>query len=226
MFQVVLQLFYLSYQNSISNIEVFSVDKFVENLALAMTKPNVSIDKGIDATVNFRQDDKEWGNIVIGHNKEGKAIKVSSAGCLLTSFAILIKAYGLDSNITPEILVNELLKKSGKDNSTGFTSGGGLKFGHFCDVVDGVDSIKPIEFNSKKSKFDQIKEQFDLGNMVAVQVGNKSGKTHYVSVLGIDGDNIIVSDPGSGEIYNLWQDDDHDPNNATGMYVLEPVKSK
>lgn len=149
--------------------------------------------------MNWRQSGASWSNVRIGNTTS----TISDIGCLVTSIAILIEKSGVNKDINPfnPGTFVEALNKNG-----GFDSKGNLQYAVISKVVPNFKYIKKVDLNNKsrEEKLALITQYFNAGYYLTVEVkGATEGNQHWVAVIGIDGDNIIMVDPGTNQT-NMW----------------------
>ena len=131
---------------------------------------------------------------------------VKQIGCFVTSIAILIAKSGVPTTINPfnpGTFVEFLNKNGGFDSE-----------GNFIDLNNATKvapTFKPDgrEDNllgmSREEKFNKIKQILTTPNTYAmVEVKGNTGQ-HWVALDTIQGDNILMMDPGS-KATNLWEE--------------------
>ncbi len=145
----------------------------------------------------WKQSDPAWGNVPVG---TGGSIR--SIGCLATSVAILIAKSGVQTNVNPfnPGTFVEALNKSG-----GFVNGGNYSWGAESKVAPRFKhgGSVGLEGNSRTDKLNKIKNLVNGGYYVTCEVKGSTGQ-HWVAIDAIQGDNIIMMDPGS-QATNMWQ---------------------
>ena len=156
---------------------------------------------GVDSGeyTNWRQYDSSWANVRIGNTSS----TIKDIGCLVTSVAILIKKAGVSSSINPfnPGTFVEALNKNG-----GFDEFGNLQYATISKVVPNFKFVGKVNLNGKtrQEKFSLIKQYFELGYFITIEVkGAVDGNQHWVAIVGINANDIIMVDPGSNQT-NLW----------------------
>lgn len=150
--------------------------------------------------INWRQKDAVWSNIRIGNTTS----TIGDIGCLVTSIAILIEKSGVNTaTITPfnPGTFVEALNKNG-----GFDSSGNLQYAPINKVVPDFKYIGNVNLRGKTriEKLSLISQYFNDGYYLTVEVkGATPGNQHWVAVIGIDGNNIVMVDPGTNHT-NMW----------------------
>lgn len=149
--------------------------------------------------INWRQKGASWSNIRIGNTTS----TIGDIGCLVTSIAILIEKSGTNKNFeifNPGIFVEELNKNNG------FDTHGNLQYSSINKVVPEFKYIGNINLRGKSrtEKLSLIKQYFNAGYFITAEVkGATSGNQHWVAVTGINGNNIVMVDPGSNRT-DMW----------------------
>lgn len=157
---------------------------------------------GIDSGeyVSWRQKDATWSNIRIGNTTS----TIGNIGCLVTSVSILIQKSGVaPANITPfnPGTFVEALNKNG-----GFDEHGNLQYAAINKVVPEFKYMNNIGLRgkTKEEKLSLISKYFNDGYYITVEVkGATEGNQHWVAVIGIDGNNIVMVDPATNHT-NMW----------------------
>lgn len=157
---------------------------------------------GIDSSeyISWRQYGATWSNIKIGNTSS----TISNIGCLITSIAILIQKSGVNTTnivpFNPGTFVQELNKNGG------FDANGNLQYVGINKVVPDfqyVDNIN-LRAKSKSEKLELITKYYNDGYYLTVEVkGATPGNQHWVAVIGIDGNNIIMVDPATNHT-DMW----------------------
>ena len=157
---------------------------------------------GIDSGeyVNWRQKGATWSNIRIGNTSS----TIGNIGCLVTSIAILIEKSGTApatiSPFNPGTFV-EALNKNG-----GFDEHGNLQYSPINKIVPDFKYIGNIGLKGKTrtEKLQLITKYYNDGYYLTVEVkGATEGNQHWVAVIGIDGNNIVMVDPATNHT-DMW----------------------
>lgn len=149
--------------------------------------------------VNWRQTDPQWTNIRVG-NSSGT---LGSIGCLITSISILIEKSGCNNTIKP-FNPGTFLEALNKNN--GFDGNGNLQYGAITKAVPSFKFIgkQDLRGKSKEEKLSLIKQYLNSGYYLTAEVkGATKGNQHWVAVTGIDGESILMVDPGSNQTI-MW----------------------
>ncbi|MGI5874310.1 MAG: S-layer homology domain-containing protein [Bacillota bacterium] len=183
---------------------------------------------------DWKQSDPRWGG-----NKMGSST-IAKAGCLVTSVSILLVGSGaekdsyLAGDFDPGVFVKWL------NNNGGFI-GAGLVWGavekfepKFKLYTDTRSSGSNFSSLSKSAKISAISGHLRAGRFIVICVHNPStGNTHWVAVDEVDGDDVLICDPGyrtkTGRLFEdystiqravifsysgtVWKDDSGSANN-------------
>ncbi len=150
--------------------------------------------------ISWRQKGAVWSNIRIGNTTS----TIGDIGCLVTSIAILIEKSGVNTaTITPfnPGTFVETLNENG-----GFDSNGNLQYAPINKVVPDFKYVGNVNLRGKTrtEKLALITKYFNDGYYLTVEVkGATPGNQHWVAVIGIDGNNVVMVDPGSNHT-NMW----------------------
>ena len=150
--------------------------------------------------VNWRQAGQSWSNIKIGNTNS----TIGNIGCLVTSIAILIEKSGVPTpNIEPfnPGTFVETLNKNG-----GFDERGNLYYGPISKVVPNFKYVGNVNLRgkSRSEKLALITQYVNAGYFVTEEVkGATPGNQHWVAVIGVNGNNVIMVDPASNQT-DMW----------------------
>ena len=145
----------------------------------------------------FTQDDPRWTFDLLGPTFE----TMGQAGCAVTSAAMVLSAYGVDTD--PQRL-NEYLTAQG-----GYTSDGRIYWEKAADIAPGGQVEKAYE---DLPSYALIDRNLLAGNPVIVRLTLPNGRTHFVVLVGKEGWNYLTRDPALGlsaAIYPLKNRTDH-----------------
>lgn len=151
-----------------------------------------------DGYANWKQTGESWSNIQLG--KSGQ--NIGQIGCLVTSLAIQIAKSKVNTNMNtfnPGTFVESLNKINA------FSNGGGLSnYTSVSQVIPGFDYVgyKSLSGLSREQKLATIKDILNQGYYPVCEVKGNTGQ-HWVAIDKVEGDNIIMMDPGSSA-NNLW----------------------
>lgn len=157
---------------------------------------------GIDSGeyVSWRQKGATWSSIRIGKTSS----TISDIGCLVTSVAILIQKSGTaPATITP---FNPGTFVEALNNNGGFDGNGNLQYAAINKAVPDFKYMGNIGLKgkTKTEKLELITKYFNDGYYLAVEVkGATPGNQHWVAVIGIDGNNIVMVDPARNHT-DMW----------------------
>lgn len=150
--------------------------------------------------INWRQKNAPWSSIRIGNTTS----TISDIGCLATSIAILIQKSGVDTNnispFNPGTFVEELNKNGGFDEK------GNLQYAPINKIIPQFKYIGNINLRGKTraEKLALISQYFNDGYYLTVEVrGATEGSQHWVAVIGINGNNIVMVDPATNYT-DMW----------------------
>lgn len=149
--------------------------------------------------VNWRQSGASWSNIKIGNTNS----TIGNIGCLVTSIAILIEKSGANTTINP---FNPGTFVEALNNNNGFDGGGNLQYVAVNKAVPNFKYVGNVNLRNKSrtEKLALINQYFNGGYYITAEVkGATPGNQHWVAITGINGNNVIMVDPGSGQT-DLW----------------------
>ena len=180
-------------QKQINQLDELSSDKY------SSLWGSIVYGVGSGEYTNWRQYDSSWANVRIGNTSS----TIKDIGCLVTSVAILIKKAGVSSSIKPfnPGTFVEALNKNG-----GFDEFGNLQYAAISKVVPNFKFVGKVNLNGKtrQEKFSLIKQYFESGYFITIEVkGAVDGNQHWVAIVGINANDVIMVDPGSNQT-NLW----------------------
>lgn len=134
--------------------------------------------------LSWNQGGESWSDISLGSDGD-----MARQGCLITSIAIQMANMGaVDKNFDPGILANTL-KKNGA-----LTSAGDLSWSadsYWQDVAPGVKLRRDADKVPSASYFKNLLDQ----NNYPVSEVKCPGGMHFLAVIGVEGDKVLVSDP-------------------------------
>ena len=160
-----------------------------------------SVIYGIDSGdyVNWRQHGVSWSNVRIGNISK----TIGDIGCLVTSIAILIEKSGVNTNITP---FNPGTFVEALNQNGGFDSSGNLQYAAVNRVVPEFKYVGNVNLRGKSrgEKLNLITQYFNNGYFITIEVkGATPGNQHWVAIIGINGNDVIMVDPGTNQTI-LW----------------------
>lgn len=161
---------------------------------------------GIDSSeyTSWRQKNATWSNIRIGSTTS----TISDIGCLVTSISILIQKSGAaPTNIVP---FNPGTFVEGLNKNDGFDNSGNLKYAAINKVAPNFKYVGNINLRTKTrtEKLNLIKQYLNDGYYLTVEVkGATPGNQHWVAIIGINGNDIIMVDPATNHtsIWNAYE---------------------
>jgi len=130
----------------------------------------------------FRQADPRWHDDPLGKTTD----TLGSAGCALTSAAMVMKWYGVDTD--PQRL-NAYLTGNG-----GYVGNGYIVWEKAAELAKG-GVVKAYE---DLPSYWEIDWQLMQGNPVIVRLHFPGGMTHFVVIAGKRGFDYLIRDPGAG----------------------------
>lgn len=130
---------------------------------------------------HFAQADRRWGRDVLA----GGPTSLAAEGCAVASAAMVLASYGAE--VDPGAL-NQYLKKNG-----GFTEGGWLYWEKAAEFPPGM-AEHIYEANGSHFLIDW---NLLRGNPVIVRLRYPNGITHFVVVVGKQGHEYLIRDPGA-----------------------------
>lgn len=141
-----------------------------------------------------------WSSIPLG--KSDKTIQ--SAGCLVTSIAMLIAKSGVPTNVEGEFNPGTFVKALNKVNS--FSSSGNFTWSNASEAAPNFVYQNSVSVSgySKSDKLNKIKSILDQGYYAVAEVKGNTGQ-HWVAIDSINGNNIKMMDPGS-ESTDMWNE--------------------
>lgn len=142
----------------------------------------------------FFQEDPRWSWVPLGSDIGEETI--GSAGCALTSAAMVLSFYGVDLN--PKKLNAYLVSHNGYEKEQW------IKWEVAADYPPGVAKHCYEDLPS----YGLIDWNLLRGNPVMVRVRRPSGRTHFVVIVGKKGLDYLVRDPGSqgrSGVYPFYQ---------------------
>lgn len=145
---------------------------------------------------SWKQYKGPWVDVVLGNSSE----TIRSAGCLVTSVAMLIAKSGVDTTIdefNPGSFVEHL------NTHNGF-SGANFMWNSVTSAAPNFSYQGKVNVAdlSRKEKLNRLKGLLDRGFYVVAEVKGSTGQ-HWVAIDGLSGDSILMMDPGS-ESTDMW----------------------
>ncbi len=130
----------------------------------------------------YRQADPRWHDDPLGNTTD----TLGSAGCALTSAAMVMKWYGVDTD--PRKL-NAYLTKNG-----GYVGNGYIVWEKAAELAHGA-VVKAYE---DLPSYWEIDRQLMAGNPVIARLHFPGGGMHFVVIAGKRGFDYLIRDPGAG----------------------------
>lgn len=150
--------------------------------------------------INWRQKNAPWSTIRIGNTSS----TISDIGCLVTSISILIQKSGVDTNNIAPFNPGTFVEALNKNN--GFDDKGNLSYAPISKVIPNFKYVGNINLRGKTraEKLEIISQYFNNGYYLTVEVkGATEGSQHWVAVIGINGNNIVMVDPATNHT-DMW----------------------
>lgn len=172
--------------------------------------------QGSGEYTNWRQRGASWSNIKIGNTNS----TIGDIGCLVTSIAILIAKSGVSTpirNFNPGTFVMELNKNGGFDGN------GNLQYGSISKVVPNFKYMGKINLRgkTKEEKLSLITQYYNNGYNLTIEVlGATENSQHWVAITGINGNNIVMIDPGSNHT-DLWNAYEYSKTSQFNYYLIK-----
>jgi hypothetical protein len=137
----------------------------------------------------FTQDDPRWTLELLGPTFD----TVGQAGCAVTSAAMVLSAYGVDTD--PDRL-NQYLT-----THNGYTDDGWVYWEIAAEVAPGGQVEKAYEDLPSYALIDQ---NLQRGNPVIVRLTLPNGHTHFVVLVGKEGLNYLAQDPARSPSWGVY----------------------
>ncbi|HZD59252.1 MAG TPA: C39 family peptidase [Anaerolineae bacterium] len=131
----------------------------------------------------FLQNDDRWAEEEIGDS----GCRMGSEGCVITSVAMLINYYGIDTD--PKRL-NKYLSQNG-----GYTEEGRIYWNKVCEFSNGKVKLTYVGPGS----YDIIDEHIRSGNPVIVKIYIYKVIPHWVLIVGKEGQEYFINDPAAAD---------------------------
>ena len=173
-----------------------------------------SVDSG--EYINWRQTDSKWSSIRVG-NSSGT---LGSIGCLITSISILIEKSGCNTMIKP-FNPGTFLEALNKHN--GFDSSGNLQYAAVTKAVPAFKYVgnQNLRGKTKDEKLSLIKQYLDSGYYLTAEVkGATKGSQHWVAVIRVENNNVIMVDPGSNQTV-MWNAYNYEKTTQFNYFKVE-----
>lgn len=150
--------------------------------------------------INWRQKNAPWSSIRIGSTSS----TIGDIGCLVTSVAILIQKSGVNTATLIPFNPGTFVEALNRNN--GFDGNGNLQYAGISRVVPDFKYVGNVNLRGKTrtEKLEQITQYFNAGYYLTVEVkGATPGNQHWVAIIGIDGNNIVMVDPATNHT-DMW----------------------
>ncbi len=151
---------------------------------------------------SWKQKDERWSDIVIGIDPWADASGVTHqeetvghAGCLITSMAILARAYGLTLKDGTSIDPGTLAEAMYDGGSCRYlTERGGARYSTaFNELITGISFVDYIEPSDPVKRTKELLSDAETEYVIIFGVKNKG---HYVAADYVKGNDVVICDPG------------------------------
>lgn len=166
--------------------------------------------------VEWRQTDPKWASIKVG-NSSGT---LGSIGCLITSISILIEKSGCNTLIKP-FNPGTFLEKLNEVNS--FDGNGNLQYAGVTRAVPAFKYVGNVNLRgkSREEKLSLIKQYQNNGYYITAEVkGATPGNQHWVAVINVEGNNVLMVDPGSSQTI-MWNAYNYEKTSQFNYFKVE-----
>lgn len=166
--------------------------------------------------VEWRQTDPKWSSIKVG-NSSGT---LGSIGCLITSISILIEKSGCNTLIKP-FNPGTFLEKLNEVNS--FDGNGNLQYAGVTRAVPAFKYVGNVNLRgkSREEKLSLIKQYQNNGYYITAEVkGATPGNQHWVAVINVEGNNVLMVDPGSSQTI-MWNAYNYEKTSQFNYFKVE-----
>lgn len=166
--------------------------------------------------VEWRQTDPKWSSIKVG-NSSGT---LGSIGCLITSISILIEKSGCNTLIKP-FNPGTFLEKLNEANS--FDANGNLQYAGVTRAVPAFKYVGNVNLRgkSREEKLSLIKQYQNNGYYITAEVkGATPGNQHWVAVINVEGNNVLMVDPGSSQTI-MWNAYNYEKTSQFNYFKVE-----
>jgi len=137
----------------------------------------------------FEQGDPRWTFDLLGPTID----TMGQAGCAVTSVAMVLSAYGVDTD--PQRL-NQYLTLHG-----GYTDEGWLYWEKAAEVAPAGQVEKAYE---DPPSYGLVDRNLLAGNPVIVRLKLRNGHTHFVVIVGKEGWDYLIQDPARGAAWGVY----------------------
>lgn len=166
--------------------------------------------------VEWRQTDHKWESIKVG-NSSGT---LGSIGCLITSISILIEKSGCNTLIKP-FNPGTFLEKLNEVNS--FDGNGNLQYAGVTRAVPAFKYVGNVNLRgkSREEKLSLIKQYQNNGYYITAEVkGATPGNQHWVAVINVEGNNVLMVDPGGSQTI-MWNAYNYEKTSQFNYFKVE-----
>ena len=145
----------------------------------------------------WKQSDPAWGNITIGNTSQ----TIAGVGCLATSVSMLIAKSGVETTVNGDFNPGTFVQRL---NETGGFSGANLVWAAVSNAAPNFQFVTKVSLSgqSQAQKLARIQELLNQGYYVVAEVKGNTGQ-HWVAIDGIDGNRVLMMDPGS-QATDMW----------------------
>ena len=145
----------------------------------------------------WKQSDPAWGNITIGNTSQ----TIAGVGCLATSVSMLIAKSGVETTVNGDFNPGTFVQRL---NETGGFSGANLVWAAVSNAAPNFQFVTKVSLSgqSQAQKLARIQELLNQGYYVVAEVKDTTGQ-HWVAIDGIDGNRVLMMDPGS-QATDMW----------------------
>lgn len=154
-------------------------------LLLLIFSPSINVKAEQDMRLDipfYRQIWEPWGKQYTGFSND----QIEMTGCALTSFAMLLKYYGVD---TDPGRLNDWLKTNG-----GYQGSSSIIWSKVSELTDWKVNYGGIINYDNGANLDYINSLLDSGFPIMARV-NYLGTNHYILISGRSGDKYYINDP-------------------------------
>ena len=145
----------------------------------------------------WKQSDPAWKDITIGSTSK----TIGDVGCLVTSVSMLIAKSGVATTVDGEFNPGTFVQKL---NQTGGFTGALLLWNAVSNAAPNFVFQNKVSIGgqTQQQKLETIQNLLNQGYYVVAQVKGYDGE-HWVAIDGIDGNRVLMMDPGS-QSTDMW----------------------
>lgn len=145
----------------------------------------------------WKQTDPAWKDITIGTSTK----TIGNVGCLATSVSMLIAKSGVATTVNGDFNPGTFVQKL---NDTGGFTGALLVWNAVSNAAPNFVFQNKISVagQTQQQKLQAIQNLLNQGYYVVAEVKGSTGE-HWVAIDGIDGDRVLMMDPGS-QSTDMW----------------------